>query len=47
MKLENFTSKNHAYAQFLAAVIYNSDDTNKEIKELLLEKYGDIILIDE
>lgn len=39
------TTKTHSYKQFLASVLYNSKETPNEIKEDLLEKYGEIIKI--
>lgn len=40
---KKMTAKDYTYKQFLAALIYNSDDTDPHIKEDLYKKYGDII----
>ena len=41
--IDKITTKNYSYKQFLASVLYNSDDTTVEQKEALYQKYGDII----
>ena len=45
--IDKITTKNYSYIQFLAAILYNSDDTTEEQKEALYQKYGDIIKLND
>ena len=45
--IDKITTKNYSYIQFIAAILYNSDDTTAEQKEALYQKYGDIIKLND
>lgn len=45
--IDKITTKNYSYKQFLAAILYSSDDTTAEQKEALYQKYGDIIKLND